>query len=50
VKAETSFGSGMEAQAIKTIKNGPKWKPALQNGRNVNAYRSQPITFIVEEQ
>jgi len=50
VEAETNHGSGMEAQAIKAIKNGPKWKPALQNGRNVNAYRRQPVTFIVEEQ
>ena len=50
VHAETNYGSGMEEQAVKCIKNGPKWKPALQNGRNVNAYRSQPVTFIVEEQ
>jgi len=50
VEAESSHGYGMEEQAIKCIKNGPKWKPALQNGRNVNAYRRQPVTFIVEEQ
>ena len=50
VQAETNHGSNMEAMAIKAIKNGPKWKPALQNGRNVNAYRRQPVTFIVEEQ
>jgi len=50
VVAETKFGYGMEAEAVKIIKKGPKWTPALQNGRNVNAYRRQPITFIVEEQ
>lgn len=50
VQPETHYGSGMEEIAVKCIKNGPKWKPALQNGRNVNAYRRQPITFIVEEQ
>jgi protein TonB len=50
VQSETSFGYGMEEQAIKCIKKGPNWKPALQNGRNVNAYRRQPVTFIVEEQ
>lgn len=50
VEAETSHGYGMEQQAIKCIKNGPKWKPALQNGRNVNAYRRQPVTYVVEEQ
>ncbi|MEO6233409.1 MAG: energy transducer TonB [Ferruginibacter sp.] len=50
VQAETKYGYGMEAEAIKIIKKGPKWTPALQNGRNVNAYRRQPITFVVEEQ
>ncbi len=49
VQAETKHGFGMEDQAIKCIKRGPNWKPALQNGRNVNAYRRQPVTFIVEE-
>lgn len=50
VVAETAFGHGMEAEAVKIIKKGPKWTPALQNGRNVNAYRRQPITFVVAEQ
>lgn len=50
VAAETKHGYGMEAEAVKIIKKGPKWKPALQNGRNVNAYRRQPITFVVEAQ
>ena len=49
VHGETKFGYGMEEEAIKIIKRGPKWTPALQNGQNVNAYRRQPITFIVEE-
>ena len=50
VQAETKHGYGMEDEAVKIIKRGPKWTPALQNGRNVNAYRRQPITFVVEEQ
>ncbi len=50
VVAETKHGFGMEAEAVKIIKKGPNWKPALQNGRNVNAYRRQPITFVVSEQ
>lgn len=50
VVAETKHGYGMEAEAVKVIKKGPKWTPALQNGRNVNAYRRQPITFVVSEQ
>jgi protein TonB len=47
VKALTSHGHGMEEEAIKVIKKGPDWVPAIQNGRNVKAYRKQPITFVV---
>lgn len=47
VIAETNHGYGMEAISIKIIRDGPKWTPALQNGRNVIAYRKQLITFIV---
>ena len=48
VKALTNHGYGMEAEAMRVIKKGPKWVPAVQNGRQVNAYRKQPITFVVE--
>ena len=47
VVAETNNGYGMEKEAIRAIKKGPNWKAALQNGRNVNAYRRQPIVFQV---
>ncbi len=47
VKALTNHGFGMEEEAMRTIKKGPKWKPAVQNGRQVKAYRKQPITFLV---
>lgn len=50
VKALTNHGYGMEEEAVRVIKRGPKWTPAIQNGRNVKAYRKQPITFIVSEQ
>jgi hypothetical protein len=36
------------AEAIRVIKVSPKWIPAYQNGRKVNAYRRQPITFLFE--
>lgn len=47
VRALTNHGYGMEAEAVKVIKKGPNWTPAVQNGRQVNAYRKQPITFQV---
>jgi periplasmic protein TonB len=49
VVAETNYGSGMEEEAVKVIKRGPKWTPAQQNGSYVKAYRKQPITFVVAE-
>jgi protein TonB len=36
--------------AIKAIKNGPRWIPAIQNGHKVSAYRTQPITVIEENE
>jgi periplasmic protein TonB len=47
VRALTNHGYGMEEEAMRTIKKGPKWNPAVQNGRQVKAYRKQPITFQV---
>jgi protein TonB len=47
VRALTSHGYGMEEEAVRAIKKGPKWNPAVQNGRQVKAYRKQPITFQV---
>ena len=38
---------GTKDEAIRVIKKGPAWKPAVQNGHNV-AYRAkQAITFVV---
>jgi protein TonB len=36
--------------ALKAIRKGPKWKPAMKNGRAVKAYRKQQITFRLEEE
>ena len=47
VKSMTNHGYGMEEEAMRVIKKGPKWEPAVQNGRQVKAYRKQPITFQV---
>ena len=50
VTPETSVGYGMEQEAVRAIKKGPKWTPAQQNGNVVKAYRRQPITFVVAEE
>ena len=50
VRGLTSHGYGMEDEAIKVIRKGPKWTAAIQNGRHVKAYRRQPITFVVQSE
>ncbi len=50
VKAQTSHGYGMEEEAVRVIKRSGKWTPAIQNGRQVKAYRKQPVTFMVTEE
>ncbi len=49
VKPITSVGYGMEQEAVRVLKKSGKWKPAIQNGREVKAYRKQPITFQIQE-
>src|SRR5688572_26508314 len=39
VRAMTNHGYGMEQEAIRVIQKGPRWTPAIQNGRQVKAYR-----------
>ena len=47
VRPLTRHGYGMEAEVVRIIKRGPKWVPAMQDGRNVSAYHKQPVTFSV---
>lgn len=49
IRALTSYGYGMEEEALRVIRKAAKWEPAFQNGHHVKAFRKQPITFIVEE-
>ena len=50
VSAENDPGYGTKAEAIRVITKGPKWKPAVQNGRNVIYRHKQSITFVVSEE
>ena len=47
IKPLTKFGFGMEEEVIRILKKSPQWVPAIQFGRNVKAYRRQPVTFMV---
>ncbi len=48
-KALTHHGYGMEKEVLRVIRTGPKWTPAVQDGRPVKAYRKQPVTFVVQD-
>jgi hypothetical protein len=48
VVPESNNGYGTEEEVVRVIKRSGNWKPAMQKGRNVNAYRRQPVTFLVE--
>jgi hypothetical protein len=45
VVAENMKGTKLAETGIKIIRKSPKWKPASQYGRLVNAYRIQPVTL-----
>ncbi len=45
VEATTMKKSRLAKVAVEAIENGPKWIPAQQNGKTVNAYRLQPVTL-----
>ena len=49
IKPLTNQGYGMENEVIRLLKKAPRWNPASQSGRQVKAYRKQPVTFMVED-
>ncbi len=49
VEAITMKGSKLSEVAVNAIRKGPNWIPAQQNGREVNAYRHQPVTFKIDK-
>ncbi|MFP5040783.1 energy transducer TonB [Parasediminibacterium sp. JCM 36343] len=49
VVAENDPTYGTASEAVRVIKKGPSWKPAIQNGRNVAYRMRQAISFIVSE-
>jgi hypothetical protein len=49
LRALTTYGYGMEEEALRVMKLSPKWIPAKQNGHIVAAFRKQPLAFVIEE-
>lgn len=48
VRCENNPRYGICQEAIRLIKKSGKWKPAIQNGRIVNGFKSQPIIFTIK--
>jgi periplasmic protein TonB len=49
VQALNDPGYGTASEAVRVIKKGPAWQPAVQNGRNVIYRQKQSVTFQVVE-
>ncbi len=50
IQAETDPGYGTKEEAIRVLRKGGGWKPAVQNGRPVIYRNRQTITFVVNEE
>jgi protein TonB len=50
VEALSMKGTVLAQVAVNAIKKGPKWTPAIQNGRQVKAWRRQKITFRLPDE
>lgn len=37
----------LDDEAVRMIRESPKWEPAYQNGRNVKSYKLQPLLFAL---
>lgn len=43
----TNHGYGIETEAMRLIKDGPKWHPAVYKNQNIRSTYTQPVTFVV---
>jgi len=47
VKAKSKFGHGLEEEAVRAIRNSPKWKPGMQKGKPVRVMYTVPVNFTL---
>lgn len=48
VKVFRGIDSSLDAEAMRVVKNLPKWKPGKQNGRPVKVNYNVPINFVLQ--
>jgi TonB-dependent SusC/RagA subfamily outer membrane receptor len=49
LKALNDPGYGIVQKVLEIMPNSPKWNPGYQNGKKVNSYHTQPITFVISD-
>jgi protein TonB len=47
IKVERKLGGGTDEEAIRVLKNSPKWTPGIQNGKPVRVKYNIPISFTL---
>jgi len=47
VKVLRGIGGGCDEEAVRVVKNMPRWKPGKQRGRAVRAQFNMPIRFVL---
>ncbi|RFZ81764.1 TonB family protein [Mucilaginibacter terrenus] len=50
VKVVRGVGYGTDEEAVKALKNSPKWTPGTQNGKKVRVQYAVPISFSLAEE
>jgi TonB family protein len=48
VKVMKGIGFGCDEEAIRVVKSMPRWKPGVQNGKNVRVYYNMPIVYRLD--
>lgn len=49
IKVDRSVGSGLDEEAVRLIKESPKWIPGMQDGQNVRVKYNIPINFSLTD-
>lgn len=49
IKPLTREGYGMEQEVVRIMNKSGMWTPATLNGKPLNAYKKQPVTFMTSE-
>jgi TonB family protein len=48
VEVIKGIGFGCDEEAIRVVKSMPRWKPGVQNGKNVRVYYNMPIVYRLD--